>query len=235
MRRIGILGGTFDPIHWGHLEAGLAAETVLDLTQMLVITASVPPHRPRPVTSSYHRFAMVAMAVAGRAGWRATDLELRDDDRSYTSRTLQKFHERGYSPSELFFVIGSDAFSEIASWKDYPSIAGASHFAVVARPGFPTRDLPHRLPELASRMARPPLEPGELNEPLILLIDVPTADVSSTAIRDRCARGESIAGLVPDNVRQHIEQHALYAPVPARRRASDAPQDTAAGRLHGKD
>jgi nicotinate-nucleotide adenylyltransferase len=235
MRRIGILGGTFDPIHWGHLEAGLAAETVLDLTQMLVITASVPPHRPRPLTSSYHRFAMVAMAVAGRAGWRATDLELRDDDRSYTSRTLQKFHERGYSPSELFFVIGSDAFSEIASWKDYPSIAGASHFAVVARPGFPTRDLPHRLPELAARMARPPLEPGELNEPLILLIDVPTADVSSTAIRDRCARGESIAGLVPDNVRQHIEQHALYAPVPPRRRASDAPQDTAASRLHGKD
>ena len=81
----------------------------------------------------------------------------------------------------------------------------------MARPGFPTRDLSHRLPELAARMARPPLEPGELNEPLILLIDVPTADVSSTAIRDRCARGESIAGLVPDNVRQHIEQHALRA------------------------
>jgi len=235
MRRIGILGGTFDPIHWGHLEAGLAAETALDLTQMLVITASVPPHRPQPVTSSYHRFAMVAMAVAGRAGWRATDLELRDDARSYTSRTLQKFHDRGYQPFELFFVIGSDAFADIASWKDYPSIAGASHFVVVARPGFPTRDLPHRLPELAKRMARPPLEPAALDEPLILLLDAPTANVSSTAIRDRCARGESIAGLVPDGVRQHIEQHGLYASMPPRRRASDARRGTAAGGLHGQD
>jgi nicotinate-nucleotide adenylyltransferase len=235
MRRIGILGGTFDPIHWGHLEAGLAAESALELTGMLVVTARVPPHRPQPFTSSYHRFAMVALAVAGRTGWRATDLELLDDDRSYTSGTLQKFHDRGYASSELFFVIGSDAFAEIASWKDYPSILGASHFAVVARPGFPSDDLPHRLPLLAKRMARPPLEADALNEPLILLIDAPTADVSSTAIRDRCARGESIAGLVPEGVRQHIEQHGLYTGMPFGRRAGERPPGGATGGWHGQD
>jgi nicotinic acid mononucleotide adenylyltransferase len=84
-------------------------------------------------------------------------------------------------------------------------------------------------------MARPPLEPAALDEPLILLLDAPTANVSSTAIRDRCARGESIAGLVPDGVRQHIEQHGLYALMPPRRRGSDAPLGKAAGGLHGKD
>lgn len=235
MRRIGILGGTFDPIHWGHLEAAFAAETALDLMRMVVITSNVPPHRAQPLASSYHRFAMVALAVAGRAGWRAADLELRDSARSYTSATLQKFHERGYAPTELFFVLGADAFAEIVSWKDYPSILDFSNFAVVARPGFPVNDVPHRLPQLAKRIARPPLDAGPLSDPLILLIDAPTADVSSTAIRDRRARGESIAGLVPDSVRQHIEQHGLYTSAPPGRRAGDGPPSAAAGGLHGQE
>lgn len=234
-RRIGILGGTFDPIHWGHLEAAFAAETALDLMRMVVITSNVPPHRPQPLASSYHRFAMVALAVAGRAGWRVADLELRDSARSYTSATLQKFHERGYAPSELFFVLGADAFAEIVSWKDYPSILDFSNFSVVTRPGFPVNDVPHRLPQLAKRMARPPLDAGALVDPLILLIDAPTADVSSTAIRDRRARGESIAGLVPDSVRQHIEQHGLYTSAPPDRRGSDGPPSLAAGGLHGQE
>ena len=235
IRRIGILGGAFDPIHWGHLEAGFAAQTALDLARVMVITANVPPHRPPPLASSYHRFAMVALAVAGRAGWRAADLELRDDAPSFTSATLQKFHERGYAPSELFFVLGADAFAEIANWKDYPSILDCAHFVVVARPGFPVDDIQHRLPVLAARMARPPVDAATLADPCILLIDAPTADVSSTAIRDRRARGESIAGLVPDSVRQHIEQHGLYASISPGRRADDPPPSSAAGRLHGED
>ena len=234
-RRIGILGGAFDPIHWGHLEAGFAAETSLDLVRMLVITANVPPHRPQPHASSYHRFAMVALAVAGRAGWRAADLELRDNAPSYTSATLQKFHKRGYDPAELFFVLGTDAFAEIAGWHDYPAILDFAHFAVVARPGFPIDDVPHRLPLHASRMARPPLGAAALVDPHILLIDAPTADVSSTAIRDRCARGESIDGLVPDGVRQHIEQHGLYTSIAPGRRPGDRSPGSAAGRLHGQD
>src|SRR5512138_3639286 len=110
-RRIGIMGGTFDPIHRGHVDAALAAESALQLQRVLLVTANVPPHRPQPAASSFHRFAMTSMAVAGHARWRASDIELRHYARSYTAFTLRKFHERGYAASELFFIIGADAFA----------------------------------------------------------------------------------------------------------------------------
>ena len=94
-------------------------------------------------------------------------------------------------------MIGADAFADIATWRDYPAILDAAHFAVVSRPGSSVEELPQRLPRLASRMVRPPLDPLSQIEPMIFLIDAPTADVSSTAIRSRVAAGESIAGLVP--------------------------------------
>ena len=234
-RRVGILGGTFDPIHRGHLDLASAASTALGLTEMVIVTSNVPPHRPQPVASSFHRFAMVALAILERPDWRASDLELRHDAPSYTSRTLNRFHDRGYQPSELFFVIGADAFLEIASWRDYPTILESAHFVVVSRPGFRVGELPERLPQLAPRMGREPLDAVSSALPLIILIDAPTADVSSTAIRGRLAAGESIAGLVPAGVRQHIEQHGLYAPTTPGRRASDISPMPEAGRLHGKD
>jgi nicotinate-nucleotide adenylyltransferase len=234
-RRIGILGGTFDPIHCGHLEIGQAAAESLGLTRIFVIPSNVPPHRPQPYASSFHRFAMASIAVAGRSGWVASDLELRldGDSPSYTSVTLQRFHERGYGPAELFFIIGADAFSEIGVWKDYPKILERAHFAVVSRPGSPVDDLPRRLPLLASRMARPPIDPMSQLDTLIFLIDARTSDVSSTAIRRRRAEGEPITGMVDRGVQQHIEQHGLYtSPVPGRR-ASDQQPNPAAGRMHG--
>ena len=234
-RRIGILGGTFDPIHWGHLDLGDVTVNELKLTRLFVITSNVPPHRPQPLASSYHRFAMVALAILDRPEWRAADLELRYDAPSFTSRTLELFHERGYRSCELFFVIGADAFSEIASWRDYPRILDAAHFAVVSRPGFSVTELPRRLPRLAERMARPPIDEVAEIDPLIILIDSPTADVSSTAIRERLASGEEIAGLVPPNVQQHIEHHGLYSSMTPGRRRSDAPRIPAAGRLHEKE
>jgi len=234
-RRIGILGGTFDPIHWGHLEAAFAAETALKLMRLLVITSHVPPHREPPRASSYHRFAMVALAIAGRSGWRASDLELRLDAESYTAETLRRFHERGYAPAELFFIIGADAFSEIQSWKNYPAVLEYAHFAVVARPGHPVDDLPHRLPMLAERMVTSPLDAISHLDTMVVLVDSPTSNVSATQVRERRARGESIAGLVPDPVRQHIEQHGLYLSQTPGRRASDESTAAATGRAHGED
>jgi nicotinate-nucleotide adenylyltransferase len=234
-RRIGILGGTFDPIHRGHTDLAHAAADALAFTRVILIPASIPPHRPQPFASSYHRFAMAALAVAGRSGWRLSDLELRTEAPSYTTTTLRRFHERGYPPAELFFLIGADAFADIGAWKDYPQILGAAHFVVVSRPGCSASDLPRRLPQLAPRMIRPPLLEHPTAEPSIILIDAGTADVSSTAIRRCRAESQPITGMVDPRVQQHIEQHGLYtAMVPGRRR-DDGHLDSSAGRLHGQD
>jgi nicotinate-nucleotide adenylyltransferase len=234
-RRIGILGGTFDPIHCGHLDVGEAAAAALALTRMYVITANVPPHRPQPSTSTFHRFAMVSSAIAGRSGWRASDLELRSSAPSFTSTTLECFHDRGYLPGELFFVLGADAFVDITAWHEYPAVLDAANFAVVSRPGCPVAQLPDRLPSLRDRMRAPIREAPAQAEPLIFLIDAPTAAASATAIRQRRAAGESIAGLVPPSVEQHIEQHGLYTSMTPGRRGSDTPGPARAGRLHGEE
>jgi nicotinic acid mononucleotide adenylyltransferase len=117
----------------------------------------------------------------------------------------------------------------------YPAILDRAHFVVISRPGHPVDDIPHRLPHLAHRLVRPPLDAISHIDPMIVLIDAPTANVSSSAIREMRARGESIASVVPDPVRQHIEQHGLYTPSSPGRRASDRLAGEAAARLHGQD
>lgn len=236
-RRIGILGGTFDPIHCGHLDLGSAAERALGLTQIVVIAANIPPHRPQPVASSYHRFAMVALAIGGHERWRASDLELGIGSPSFTTATLQRFHDQGFAAGELFFLTGADAFAEIETWKDFPAILDRSYFAVVSRPGFPVTDLPARLPALARRMTGPS-DVATGTTPSIFLIDAATANVSATAIRQRSANGQSIAGLVPPAVGQHIERHALYATTSITgtgELGADTYRAPTAGRLHGQD
>jgi nicotinate-nucleotide adenylyltransferase len=210
-RRLGILGGTFDPIHCGHVETAAAAVRALDLTGVFVIPASVPPHRGEPFASTFHRFAMVAMAVAGRPGWLASDLEVSvPQARSFTVDTLRRFHDRGYRASELFFILGADAFVEIGTWRDYPGVLDLAHFAVVSRPGTDAGQLRRRLPALAGRMIDAAAAVQAIDRPAIVVIDAPTPDVSSTAIRRRVADGETVAGMVPAGVLQHIEQHGLY-------------------------
>jgi nicotinate-nucleotide adenylyltransferase len=234
-RRIGILGGTFDPIHRGHTDLAAAACEALEFTRLLLIPSNIPPHRAQPSASSHHRFAMAALAISDRVGWSLSDVELRSEAPSYTTTTLSRFHQRGYLATELFFLIGADAFADIGAWKDYPHILDAAHFVVVSRPGYSIADVPHRMPLLASRMIDPPLDELADIEPSIILIDAETTDVSSTAIRRCRAEGKSIAGMVDPRVQQHIEQHGLYTPMPPGRRRSDAPQAAAAGRLHGQN
>ena len=232
IRRVGILGGTFDPIHCGHLDLGDAAHLALRLTSLLVIPAHIPPHRPRPSASAFHRFAMTAIAVSGRTGWQASDLELSRPAFSYTEATLSHLHQEGFEPSELFFIVGADAFADIRSWKDYPHILDGAHFAVVSRPGFPAYTLRERLQELATRMKTP----ADVSDPgvSIFLIDAATADVSSTAIRQRRQHGQPISGLVPRGVEQHIEQHGLYLSITPGEPHESRLANPAAGRLHGE-
>lgn len=229
--RIGILGGTFDPIHIGHLDLAAVAAARLNLTSVLVTPSHVPPHRPAPVASGYHRFAMAAIAVAGRTGWQASDLELREPSHSYTADTLRRLHQQGHRADQLYFITGADAFAGIRSWKDHAALLELAHFVVVSRPGFPIDSVRRLSDEVGS-----PHEGGSASQVLsITLIEAPTTDVSATTIRRRLAAGGSIQGMVTDRVRQHIEQHGLYASVSAIRREHGALEIPAAGRLHGQD
>jgi nicotinate-nucleotide adenylyltransferase len=198
MPRTGILGGTFDPIHLGHLEAADAARKQLDLDRVLLLPSRTPPHRSvEPRASVYHRFAMTALAAAER-GMLASDLELLREGPSYTALTLEALHRDGYTPGQLFFITGSDAFAEISTWYDYPRLFELANFAVVSRPGYPTV-----IPRF------PPLTTSSTS---VIAVEANTPDVSSTEIRRRVAAGESIDGLVAASVASHIERHRLYVP-----------------------
>jgi len=210
---LGVLGGTFDPIHNGHIAAGLRAQEALGLDRVMVVPSHMPPHRTAGAAAS-DRLAMARLAAADLAGWTASDLELQRDGPSYTFDTLTALNAT--PPWQKFFIIGADAFAEIATWSRYPAVLDLAHFAVVARPGTTLDSLQKRLPDLAERMTTPASfkSPAPGAEPVeqtrIILIEAATPDVSSTGIRQRLRDGESIAGLVPDFVATYIAHHRLY-------------------------
>jgi nicotinate-nucleotide adenylyltransferase len=212
MHRIGILGGTFDPIHVGHLEAATIAQRTLKLDELLVMPSMTPPHRQsQPHASAFHRFAMVALAVADRDGLMASDEELQSEGPSYTSETLARLHARGVAPTELFFVLGSDAFNDITAWYRYPNVLDAANFVVVTRPGTTLSDIRGRVPELTPRLIDAAALPTSSNgAPRIVVLQATTPDVSSTEIRRRVAAGESLTGLTSSAVIRHIARHGLY-------------------------
>jgi nicotinate-nucleotide adenylyltransferase len=215
---IGILGGTFDPIHRGHLGVATAARDALGLPRVLLVPARVPPHRTPPLVSIYHRFAMVAIAAMSDESLVASDLDLDSFERSYTWGLLDRFAGQGYTASQMVFITGADAFAEIASWRHYPEILDRCHFAVVSRPGLAASSLAERTPALAPRIvdvarARPvgAAEAFALPaDPRILLIDAATPDVSSTEIRSRARAGEPLSDLLPDGVAEYVRRHGLY-------------------------
>jgi nicotinate-nucleotide adenylyltransferase len=226
--RVGLLGGTFDPIHVGHLAAADAAQRALDLDVVRFIPAARPPHRPDiPSASGYHRLEMIRLAIADRgdAGpsqWDVSDLELRRSGPSYSFDTLDALHREGLIPLQIFFVTGADAFAEIATWHRYPDVLDAAHFAVVTRPGTTLDGLRQRLPALASRMTSP-ADVAHASTPRIVLVEADTPDVSSTDIRRRASRGEAIDTLVPVSVAAYIKQNSLYRTAPVAPGAPVAP------------
>ena len=213
-RRLGLFGGTFDPIHVGHLDAAAAARNALALDDVVFIPSHVPPHRVAdPRASMFHRFAMVTLATAGDAAYRASDVELRRSGASYTYETLAALHAEGWRPSQLFFIIGTDAFAEIAQWREVGLVVSGTNLAVVGRTGTSLQSALDRTPSLRSRVrpvervAEPSAETG------VYLLEAATRDVSSTAIRDALQAGGSITHLVPESVERHIIRHGLYGAV----------------------
>jgi nicotinate-nucleotide adenylyltransferase len=204
--RVGILGGTFDPVHVGHLEAAGAARKALHLDRVLLLPSRTPPHKStEPRASVFHRFAMTALAVNSTDGLLASDLELQREGPSYTARTLETLHREGFVAPQLFFILGADAYAEISTWYDYPRFFELANFVVVSRPGtsLPSSD---RIPNHQSRI------PAASTS--IHAIEADTPDVSSTEVRRRVGSGELIDSLVPAAVAEHIRRHRLYIPAP---------------------
>jgi len=210
-RRLGVFGGTFDPIHFGHLDAADAAERALGLDEILFVPSHDPPHRSvEPHASAFHRFALVALAIDGRRSWHTSDLEVSREGPSYTADMLRTLHACGWRGSQIFFILGADAFAEIATWREFPAVLDLAHFAVVARPGTTLAAAAARTPVLGSRMRPVSDARGELVDPTLFLVEAPTRDVSSTAIRARLVSGMPIDDLVPPAVARHIVAHGLY-------------------------
>ena len=210
--RIGVLGGTFDPIHNGHLDVVDAARRACALDTVLLVPARLPPHRAAaPLAPAAHRFAMAAMAAHARDDLRVSDIELREGGPSFTSVTLERLAAYGHRPEQLFFITGADTFADIASWHDYPALLDRSHFVVVSRPGHPVAAL-RAQSDLRPRMRETAGAGRADSEPVsIWLVDAATRAVSSSVLRRRLTGGHPIDGLVPDTVARHISKHGLYS------------------------
>ena len=210
--RVGVLGGTFDPIHNGHIAAADAAQQSLSLDAITLIPSRVPPHRQDPVgASAEHRYAMAALAAAGRPRWSASRIEIDRQGPSYTYDTLVELDRQLGVGSKFFFILGADAFAEIATWSRYPAVLDLAHFVVVSRPGITLDSLRERVP---SAFPSTSLRAGSLRpsaKTRVILVEAATPDISSTAIRRRVRAGQSLTGLVPDPVADYISMHRLYA------------------------
>jgi nicotinate-nucleotide adenylyltransferase len=221
---VGVLGGTLDPIHLGHVATAHAARTALGLERVIVIPVRLPPHRQnQPVASGFHRFAMAALCAADHDWMTVSDDELRAEGPSYTVDTLERLRASGLGGSQIFFITGADAFAEINTWHRFPEVLELAHFAVVSRPGTPVAGLAARLPALKSRFVAAAHADDHGGRPAIFLVDAATPDVSSTEVRRRLGAGAPLEGLICPAVERHIRRHQLYGTrVPA-------------NHLHGED
>jgi nicotinate-nucleotide adenylyltransferase len=215
MEMIGLFGGTFDPIHLGHLRAAAEVRRRARLDRVLFIPSYLPPHKKAgAVASAADRLRMVELACRWRKGFEASPVEVEAGEKSYSILTLRKI--RALSPdARLFFILGVDAFLDIGTWREYQRVLQECFFIVMGRPGFEldrARDvLDGKLrdsigPLVTGEGAAGPLPPRTR----IFLLPIRALDISSTAIRERVRRGETLDGLVPGAVDAYIREHQLY-------------------------
>jgi len=198
-KSLGILGGTFDPVHYGHLLAGEWAREVFNLNQLVFMPAARPPHKDLAgVLDSQHRHRMVELAVSDNPGFSVSTLELERAGFSYTVDTV-RYYLQEYPGIELYFIIGVDALQLIYTWKDIEQLAELCQFIVVTRPGY---EIDREGPALASL-------PDALWERLTLL-SIPGLEISSSDIRKRVLNGRSIRYLLPAAVEKYIVDNNLY-------------------------
>ncbi|HET9943974.1 MAG TPA: nicotinate-nucleotide adenylyltransferase [Terriglobia bacterium] len=204
--RIAILGGTFDPIHNGHLAAAQSVSSAFRTDEVHFVPAYSAPHKQsHDTTSAFHRFAMVALAIAPFERFRASTIEVDALEKRYTVNTLERM--RAENPDrELLFVLGTDMYRDFETWKSYRALFALAHLAVVHRPGFTFREdlAPHRVVREDEQVTLP-ATPGVFYLPFV------EQPISSTAIREACRRGDDAGSAVPAAVRSYIERHKLYS------------------------
>lgn len=198
-QRIGVLGGTFDPVHYGHLAIAEEARVRLPVDLVLFVPARTQPLRKNErISSPEHRAAMLERAVLGNPAFRLSRIEFERPGPSYTVETMTLLHQRYAKGSEFFFVLGTDAFAELAHWKDPQRLITLCRFAVFQRPGcdFEPRNLFLKFPLLRDRT---------------LFLEGPHLRISATELRERVRRHLPIRYQLPDAVEEYIQSHNLYA------------------------
>ncbi len=217
LRKLGILGGTFNPIHYGHLAAAEEVRNRLTLDRILFIPSSLPPHKlDEEVPQAVHRMEMVRLAVAENPAFEPSDIEIKRGGRSYTIDTIEELL-RMHPQSELYFITGLDSFLEIQTWHRWQNLLALCKFVVLSRPGYRFVDLA-KIDFLKSAARElDGLENGLRKQAAvhsgafaIYLEMIPLYDISSTDIRRRVKEGKSIKYLLPDSVENYIIKNKLY-------------------------
>lgn len=217
--RLGVLGGSFDPIHLGHLLVAEEARETLACDRVLLVPAARPPHKPDRILTPYaQRLRMVELAVTGLDGLAASDLERDADHPSFTVETLRRLRS-AEAGAELWLILGADSLEDIPNWREPEEIGRLAQIAVYPRPGWTG--------ELALLADRAPLTRRWRAEGRIHLLDGPPVDLSASEIRRRAAAGRSLRFLVTEEVRRFILEQRLYrgaeaGPADAGRRSGDA-------------
>lgn len=198
--KVGLFGGSFDPIHRGHIEPVREARRLLGLDRVIYLPTATPPHKPRRALAPAHaRYAMVELALLGEDGLYASAHELTPDRPAYTIESLEHFR-REMPDAELHLLIGGDSFADFHHWVRWQEIAAAARLVVLARPGWDLESVPLD-PEVAA-LAR---------TDRVLLLRQPPVDVSSTRLRELLASGQPLpAGAVPDLVVRYVQKYDLY-------------------------
>jgi nicotinate-nucleotide adenylyltransferase len=202
MRRVGLLGGTFDPIHYGHLVIAEEVRTTLQLSEMVFVPAGKPPHKPgRIVTEAHHRLAMLKLAIASNPYFTISLVDVERQGPSYTVETLRLLHQQWGAQTAIYFVIGGDSLEYLLTWHDPAGILEQLAVLVaVQRPGYEEasdyRDaLEARLPGIKQRL---------------IIVQAPQLDISASDLRRRVAEGRPIKYQTPEAVEHYIAQHGLY-------------------------
>ncbi len=213
IRRLGIVGGTFNPIHTGHLRSAEEVCEDFNLERVIFMVSAVPPHKSSSdIIDAAHRYEMVRRATKDNPRFDASNLEIRREGKSYTIDTLSYFRKRLGADADIYFILGLDAFSEIGTWHDYSHLFGLAHFIVTDRPTRQAMDPECCLPpEIAGLFSRGK-EGGLVHKSGTRLFyhNITALDISATHIRGLVRAGKSIRYLVPPAVHQYIKEKGLY-------------------------